>query len=348
MTGTLPHMPLSRELKACGVILFRRQPEPRFLLMQHRDRWDLPKGHLEAGETEQACALRELQEETGIDPSRVRLDRDFRFTCQYVVPASKQHGEPARKTLVVFLGWLDGDDDTVQVTEHAGYQWRAWRPPHAIQLQTIDPLLAAVDRFWRDSGPVGIKCDGHELVGQRRRPGPLVGELPHASCVELWRRVTSRVVKYGFIIEYRDLEPPRTGIFDGLRIVIDPDVDFEMQCFVLLHLFGHSVQWVAPSLHGQLDALQHAGEKEPFMRALHDYEFQAAQFGLQLLNEAGLQHLAQWFSDFVATDWRYVERSYLEDKIPPWHECTVRDSPLVSALPIPALEHRQVEVRFAF
>ena len=24
--------------------------------------------------------------------------------------------------------------------------------------------------------------------------------------------------------EYRDLEPPRTGIFNGLRIVIDPDV----------------------------------------------------------------------------------------------------------------------------
>jgi hypothetical protein len=29
--------------------------------------------------------------------------------------------------------------------------------------------------------------------------------------------------------------------------VIDPDVGFEMQCFLLLHLFGHSVQWVAPS-----------------------------------------------------------------------------------------------------
>ena len=62
--------------------------------------------------------------------------------------------------------------------------------------------------------------------------------------------------KYGFAIEYRDLEPPRTGIFDGLRIVIDPDVGFEMQCFLLLHLFGHSVQWVAPSIEHKLGDLQ--------------------------------------------------------------------------------------------
>ena len=85
---------------------------------------------------------------------------------------------------------------------------------------------------------------GHELVGQR-----LVGQLPPAHLVDLWLKCTSRIVKYGFAIEYRDLEPPRTGIFDGLSITIDPDIDFEMQCFILLHLFGHSVQWTAPELH---------------------------------------------------------------------------------------------------
>ena len=78
---------------------------------------------------------------------------------------------------------------------------------------------------------------GHELAGSR-----LVGELPTGDMVELWRAISSGIVKHGFAIEYRDLEPPRTGIFDGLRIVLDPDVGFEMQCFLLLHLFGHSVQ----------------------------------------------------------------------------------------------------------
>jgi hypothetical protein len=88
--------------------------------------------------------------------------------------------------------------------------------------------------------------------------------------VSLWREVTSGIVKYGFVIEYRDLAPPRTGIFDGLRIVIDPDVGFEMQCFLLLHLFGHSVQWIAPSIEHKLSDLQHTEDKARFMQVLHD------------------------------------------------------------------------------
>lgn len=95
----------------------------------------------------------------------------------------------------------------------------------------------------------------------------------------LWRTISSGIVKHGFVIEYRDLEPPRTGIFDGLRIVLDPDVGFEMQCFLLLHLFGHSVQWVAPSLDHKLEDLKYTQDKARFMQVLHDYEREAASFG---------------------------------------------------------------------
>src|SRR5688572_16012933 len=143
---------------------------------------------------------------------------------------------------------------------------------------------------------------GHELIGQRRT---LSGSL-----VNLWIKATSAIVKYGFVIEYRDLEAPRTGTFDGLRITIDPDVDFEMQCFILLHLFGHSVQWTAPSLEAGLAELKDSTDKAAFMQALHDYEFQAARFGMRLMREAGITDLDQWYSDFVETDWRYVERFY--------------------------------------
>jgi hypothetical protein len=30
-----------------------------------------------------------------------------------------------------------------------------------------------------------------------------------------------------------------------------------------------------------------------------------------------------WASDFVHTDWRYVERYYETDRLPPWEECVV-------------------------
>jgi hypothetical protein len=188
-----------------------------------------------------------------------------------------------------------------------------------------------------------MALQGHELVGTR-----IVGQLPGDEMVRLWRTVSSGVVKYGFAIEYRDLDPPRTGIFDGLRIVIDPDVGFEMQCFLLLHLFGHSVQWIAPSLESKLEDLQHTEDRVRFMRVLHDYEFEAAGFGMQLLHELGVTNLDQWYSDFVETDWRYVERYYQTDQIPPWEDCVVSGCPLIAPIPIPQLKRRQVQVRFAF
>jgi hypothetical protein len=184
---------------------------------------------------------------------------------------------------------------------------------------------------------------GHELVGQR-----LVGRMTSQPMLNLWLKITSRIVKYGFAIEYRDLEPPRTGIFDGLRIVLDPDVDFEMQCFILLHLFGHSVQWVAPSLQHKLEALQHTPDRDAFMGVLQGYEFEAARYGRQLMAEAGADDLDQWYSDFVGTDWKYVERYYQTYALPPWQDCIVQGQPLIDPLPIPPLKHRQVEVRFAF
>ena len=190
---------------------------------------------------------------------------------------------------------------------------------------------------------MAVPIEGHELIGAR-----LVGELPPADMTSLWTRCATRIVKYGFAIEYPDLEPPRTGIFDGLRIVLDPDVGFEMQCFILLHLFGHSVQWVAPSLEHQLHDLQHTADRQKFMDVLQAYEYQAARYARQLLAEAGVVGLDQWFSDFVETDWQYVKRYYETDQLPDWHSCITHGCPLIEPLPIPPLEQRLVEVRFAF
>lgn len=187
---------------------------------------------------------------------------------------------------------------------------------------------------------------GHELVGHRRPA--LVGQLPAKALIDIWKRTSSRVIKHGFQLELRDLEPPRTGIFDGLRIVIDPDVEFEMQCFVLLHLFGHSVQWIAPSLAENLVALQSTTDKARFMQVLRDYEHQAGRFGLTLLHEAGIRDQDAWYSDFVETDWRYVERYYQTDQIPPWEECLTSACDVIQPLSIPQLVRRQVEVRYAF
>ena len=134
------------EVKSCGVIVFRREPETSFLLMEHPHRLDLPKGHVDPGESELECALRELEEETGITSADVEIDPDFRFVLEYPVREKRLGGRVVPKTLVIFLGRLLRDVQ-IATSEHEGYRWVPWRPPHRIQTQTIDPLLAAMEKY---------------------------------------------------------------------------------------------------------------------------------------------------------------------------------------------------------
>jgi bis(5'-nucleosidyl)-tetraphosphatase len=135
-----------KQVKACGFILFRRDKSTdrkSFLLMKHADRYDLPKGHLESGESELDCALREMNEETGISIDAVEIDRDFQYRSIYYPQSARLNHEIVEKTLVIFLGWVDFNTQ-ITTTEHLGYEWFDWNPPHQIQLLTIDPLLAEV------------------------------------------------------------------------------------------------------------------------------------------------------------------------------------------------------------
>ena len=134
-------------IKSCGVIVFRRDPGRSFLLMRHVDRWDFPKGHVDAGETEMQCALRELEEETGISAGQINIDPDFRFLLQYMVRLKRQPDTPRQKHLIMFLGEIS-EPLAIRPTEHIGFEWFPWDPPHEIQQQTIDPLLAAVSQYW--------------------------------------------------------------------------------------------------------------------------------------------------------------------------------------------------------
>jgi len=136
------------ELTSCGVLLYRNTPPPlSFLLLRHPTRWDLPKGHVDPGETELQCALREMEEETGFARDDVRLHTDFRFVQEYEVRYKRTGYKPMQKSLVIFLGELLNDAPIV-LTEHEDCQWFSWSPPHQIQEQTIDPLLSQVESYF--------------------------------------------------------------------------------------------------------------------------------------------------------------------------------------------------------
>lgn len=69
--------------KSCGAIVYRKHHgNTEILLVRHlkSGHWSFPKGHMEAGETEEDTARREIKEETGLD---VLLDTGFRETVNY-------------------------------------------------------------------------------------------------------------------------------------------------------------------------------------------------------------------------------------------------------------------------
>ena len=102
--------------KSCGVLPWREnQGQKEYLIVfeSFSKCWSLPKGHMEAGETEEETALRELQEETGLTAT---LDLQRRATIEYPISPF------GRKRVVFFPGKVDGSLQ-LREGETEGFKW---------------------------------------------------------------------------------------------------------------------------------------------------------------------------------------------------------------------------------
>ena len=115
--------------KSCGAVVFTQEERVvKYVIIRSPEGFcGYPKGHMEAGETEEQTALREIKEETGLS---VTLLSGFRTEDSH---ALVREGRPdVTKHIVYFLAEYDGQALHAQAGEVS-----------AIALMTFDEAMAA-------------------------------------------------------------------------------------------------------------------------------------------------------------------------------------------------------------
>jgi 8-oxo-dGTP pyrophosphatase MutT (NUDIX family) len=97
----------STELKrsiSCGTVTYRIIDKQVSILLikqfSHKDSWGIPKGHIDAGESFEECAIRETREETGVE---VKLET--------VLPEMTAIWHNDHKRVISFLAQPVGNSD---------------------------------------------------------------------------------------------------------------------------------------------------------------------------------------------------------------------------------------------
>lgn len=102
--------------RSCGAVVYKREYDRTLFLLERmvQGHVSLPKGHVEAGETEEETARREIREETGLETA---LDTSFRHVITY----SPAPG--VSKDVVFFLAEALPGKEINQECEVAGLEW---------------------------------------------------------------------------------------------------------------------------------------------------------------------------------------------------------------------------------
>ena len=139
----------TKHTTSCGTVPFRfgrTVNDIEILLVKqfaHRDVWGIPKGHVDAGETIEQCAIRETREEAGIDVSLTTRLPDAR--CTY-----KHHRIVEEKVVISFLAYQTcvrapaSDDPDSEVADVQWFNIGDLPKVHAYQRELVEDAVLIV------------------------------------------------------------------------------------------------------------------------------------------------------------------------------------------------------------
>lgn len=137
-----------RTATSAGAVILREIEGELRIGLAHHDRpgktWVLPKGHVEAGETLEQAALREIYEETGLKQVQLLV-----HLGSLVRESLKKDGETEQKTIHYYLAYALEDGQATPPPE-AGFTYIGWfAPADAVALLPFE----AEQAFMRESLP---------------------------------------------------------------------------------------------------------------------------------------------------------------------------------------------------
>jgi bis(5'-nucleosidyl)-tetraphosphatase len=143
--------------KSVGIILYRidAQEGIQYLLLYLRgDYWNVPKGHMEEGESEAETAVRELREETGI--AGVQVIDGWRQQTQFMFKEKHgtKSGEFIRKDLVLYLAELPVGQQVKPLVNEGegekinGYAWLPFKVASKyLKFKNLKEILTEAESF---------------------------------------------------------------------------------------------------------------------------------------------------------------------------------------------------------
>jgi len=134
---------VAEEQRSAGIIPYRSNNETNILLLHYpHGHWSFPKGHIEQGESEWEAGVRELKEETGLEP--LQRDEEFEYAFDYYF---KIEGKTIHKVVDYFSATVPEDQSVELSHEHQGYEWL---PPDEVAEQITHDNATEMFRTWKN------------------------------------------------------------------------------------------------------------------------------------------------------------------------------------------------------